>query len=113
MWLNILGFVVSIIFYFSVFFNKPVPPETVRNPLQDTLLKIDFLVRNELKALQEQQDSLLSILRAREDTLSQHEKLINEEKRKIHLILKSDWDSLSVKQRERYTRELVNKFKKH
>jgi len=111
MWLNIVGFIASIIFYCSVQFKVSQPPEIVRNPLQDTLLHIDFKLTDEIRQLQHQQKILIEVLKHNKDKLAEEKGKVSQAKDKIHITIKTDWDSLPKKQKDKYTEQLIDKFK--
>lgn len=111
MWLNILGFVISIIFYCSVQFRVSDPPEIVRNPLQDSLMRIDILLTEEVRQLKQQQDTLLIALRHREQSYNRQQEKISEVKEKMHLTIKSDWDGLPKSEKDRYAERLIAQIK--
>ena len=71
MWVNIAGFVVSMIFYLSVEHSFIKPSEIQKNPLQDALVKIDAKLTQELKQLKQQQDSLVQVIHTHEERLAQ------------------------------------------
>lgn len=112
MWFNILGFIISIIFYCSVQFRVSDSPEIVRNPLQDSLFKIDFILTAEIQELKQQQNVLLDVLKKREERLLQQEEKISRVKDKINITIKSDWDGLPKSQKDRYAESLITKIKK-
>ena len=110
MWLNIVGFFISLVFYLSVEHNIQ-PIQSAHNPLQDTLLKIDFKLDNEIKSLKSKQDSLLGMLKQDKEKQDKQQVLVNQAKAKILFTIHSDWESLSQKQKEKYTNELITKLK--
>lgn len=112
MWVNIAGFVASMIFYLSVENTFIKPPEVPKNPLQDTLVKIDLKLTNEIKQLKQQQDSLVQVIQSHEEKLAQAQTQVQKEKVKIITTLHSEWDTLTTQQQETYTNQLISKLKK-
>lgn len=112
LWLNIMGFVISFFFYLALLFKRTSPDMPAHNRAQDSLVVIDFRVRTQLQQMKASQDSFFVRLRKHEKILTTQRGEIETSKRKIRLILKSDWDSLSVDKRRDYTEELIKKLKK-
>lgn len=111
MWLNIAGFIFSLIFYVSMHVGvskSHVPPY---NPLQDSLISAHSALRTELRQLRDQQGIILNIISRREKLLSSQEKDIREKQDRIHTAIKNDWDSISPMKKEQYTRSLIRKLK--
>lgn len=112
MWLNILGVAFSLIFYLSVLFRASGPAAQVRNPARDTLLVVDHKIQWQLRQLQRGQDSLLKSLYTAKTELQVRQTQVLRSKQRIHLLIQSDWDSLSPKVRQRYTERVIQKLKK-
>lgn len=112
MWVNIAGFVASMIFYLSVEHSFIKPAEIPQNPLQDTLVKIDTKLTGELKQLKEQQDSLVQVIHTHEEQVAQTQTQVQKEKVKIITTLHTEWDTLTHQQKEAYTNQLISKLKK-
>jgi len=112
MWVNIIGFVVSLIFYTCIQLGVSKPKTTETNSLRDSLLKVDLLLSKEIRDLREQQAIFLNNLKQRQNILAGQEKEIRKTREKIKITLKSDWDSLSLFQKVSYSSELIDKLKK-
>lgn len=111
MCVNIMGFVASMIFYCTVETGlvKQIPSES---PLQVELVKTDASLKEEVKQLRTQQDSLLKVLNAHVVKLEQTSTEVQKEKIRIINTVRSDWDTLSKQQRQTYTDQLIIKLKK-
>jgi len=110
MWVNIVGFIASLIFYLNVEYNFH-KPEAQPNPLQGELVKVDSRLKEEVQKLRLQQDSLLRVIQAHEIKLTQVQAQVQKQKTKIAMTIHSDWGFLSQKQRENYTNQLIAELK--
>lgn len=112
LWLNIAGFVISFFFYLALLFKGAEQAETVRVPVQDSLLVIDYKVHSQLREIKLRQDSLFHLLRQQQNGLATQQTEVAKARRRIHFMLQSDWDSLPILERRKYTEQLVKKLKK-
>jgi hypothetical protein len=112
MWINIAGFLFSLVFYASVLFRTSENAIPAHTSLQDTLLVVDCKVKSQLFDLGKKQDSLARLLQAQKAVVIAREGKIMKAREKIQLVLQSDWDSIAPVQRELYTAELIKRLKK-
>lgn len=111
-WLNIVGFLASVIFYASIARNMGTPPVFVKNPLHDSLISINARLKADIATLQATEKSLLLSLKAKKEQLAQQQLQVNKATKKIYLNVYSSWDSLTKKEQEKYADQLIKKFKK-
>src|SRR5579884_3078894 len=95
MWVNIIGFFASIIFYLSVEHNIANPAVVAHNPMQDSLVSINARLTAEINRLQSVEKSLKADLQIKKEQAAQEQLQVNKIKQKIYLNVHSSWDNLS------------------
>lgn len=112
MWVNIIGFVVSLIFYVCIQQGVTKPLTAERASLEDSLIKVHAVLCKEISDLREQQRVLFLGLENKKNDLARQESQIRTQREKIHFTMLDEWDSLSTHRKTEYTSELILKLKK-
>lgn len=111
LWLNILGFIVGILFYIRLERkNSPVVPVT--NPVHDSVMVIDTRLSQRVQELKTTQDSLIHELRIGRTALANEKDSVNVIRRQIHVTLNSDWDSMDARSRKAYLNRVMSNLQK-
>lgn len=105
-----LGFLVTILFYLNMGRFSP-PAVMVKNPMQDSLISINARLKAQIATLQAAEKKLNNVLQAHTQKLKYQQVKAGKQKQKIYLNLHSSWDSLTKTEREKYTDQLIKKFK--
>jgi len=113
MWLNIFGFIASVIFYCSVEYNFTKPLELQKNPLQDSLVSINTKLNTEIQGLKEVEKNLLAELQTHTQKLEQQQEQTNKVKTKMLITIHSDWENLPKHEQDNYVNQLIKNLKKH
>ena len=115
MWLNIISFMVGLIFYADMIFKFSHTETSIvpGNKATDSLLVIDTRLHEDIKTLQMQQDSLVQELR--NSQIKENKGIEKEvvERKQLYTTIHSDWDKLPATVQDNYTNQLLIKLKKH
>ena len=112
MWLNIISFVIGILFYIRVERNLNKHVEPLEDTAKDTLVIVDTKLNYKIKELKQVEENIVRELRRYEKKLSEEQSMVIASRRQIYITIKSDWDSLSVQEQEAYVNNVI-KILKH
>lgn len=111
MWLNVLGFIIGILFYFRLESNsKQIVP--VVNPLHDSVLVIDTKLNLQIEALKIQQEQLTQELKNNSQKLIEQNKTVIVLRQQLQVELNADWDSLSKHEQDAFIKTTIEQLKK-
>lgn len=112
MWLNVIGFFASLVFYISVAI-KTHAPEIIEpvNSLRDSSLIVDARLHEKINELKQTQDSILIEIRGKQNQL---QNMVSQGVVIRHHIIQTihnDWDSLSPQKQEAYISQIMSNLK--
>lgn len=113
LWLNVIGFVLSLIFYIRMDYRnhhlpEPLPPQP--NALHDSALVLQTELRVKLMALKHTQDSVRSVLKAAQSRYDRDQGRIREARQNLKLTLSKDWQNLNQSEKEAYLNRVFTQF---
>jgi hypothetical protein len=111
-WINVLSFILSILFYFRMGYNLNKPVFVMDNTSKDSLLVSDTRLKIQVQQLKYANDSLQKKLEERKAAIGNAEKKASVIRRKLFVTIHSDWDSLPIPEREKYTTKVITNLKK-
>jgi hypothetical protein len=114
LWLNIISFLVGVIFYADMIFNFSHPPTEIipENKAKDSLLVIDARLHEDITGLKMQQDSLVYELRNNQVKADKGMQQEVTERKQLYSTIHSDWDKLPAQVQDNYVNQLLIKLKK-
>ncbi len=112
MWVNVLGFLVGILFYVRMEVHNSSKANYPTIALHDSVLAINTELQLEVKHLKATQDSLINDLQATKIRLVKQKKNVSEIRQQIQHNLNSDWQSLSAEEQSQYINQITNQPKK-
>jgi biopolymer transport protein ExbB/TolQ len=112
MWLNVLSFIVGIIFYFRLE-HKYEQPTTViqQSATKDSVFYLNTQLNYKIADIKRSQDSLIKLLRINQDKQQQAKKNISVIRHQLYSTLKSDWDTLNREQQNAYIKQFISNLK--
>ena len=107
MWVNVISFLIGIIFYIRVERNFKTKPSLSITPTeQSQIVVVQSNLQIQLSHLQRRQDSIISELQTQKLFVNQLADKNQSIQEKITAIVNADWDKLSKEQKEKYIEQL-------
>jgi hypothetical protein len=107
MWVNVISFLIGIIFYIRVEHNFKTKPSLSITPTeQSQIAVVQSNLQIQLSHLQKRQDSIISELQTQKLFVNQLANRNQSIQEKITAIVNADWDKLSKEQKEKYIEQL-------
>ena len=112
MWLNVLSFIVGIIFYFRLEHKYEQPTMVIpSNATKDSVFYLNSQLNSKIADIKHSQDSLIKILRLNQDRQQQTKKNITVIRHQLYSTIKSDWDTLNREQQNAYIKQFISNLK--
>ena len=107
MWVNVISFLIGIIFYIRVERNfKSKPSLSITPTEQSQIVVVQSNLQVQLSHLQKRQDSIINELQTQKVFVNQLANKNQSIQEKITAIVNADWDKLSKEQKEQYIKQL-------
>lgn len=112
MWLNVLSFIIGILFYLRMEHNTKTPTAIIQTSLiKDSVLVIDTELKMQVQHLKHTQDSLLLDIRTKKTLAKTQKKNVAVIRHQLQTTLKSDWDTLNREQQNAYLKQVMLNLK--
>ncbi len=112
MWLNVLSFIVGIIFYFRLEHKYEQPTTIIQsNATKDSVYYLNTQLNYKIADIKRSQDSLIKLLRINQDKQQQAKKNITVIRHQLYSTIKSDWDTLNLEQQNAYIKQFISNLK--
>ena len=112
MWLNVVGLLIGIIFYFRLEHKYEQPTTIIQsNATKDSVFYLNTQLNYKIADIKRSQDSLIKILRINLNNQQQAKKNITVIRHQLQTSLKSDWDSLNRTQQNAYLKQVMLNLK--
>ena len=112
LWLNVVSFVIGILFYFKIAHNTEHEKEVPGiNPAYDSLLIITTKLDTQIKELKQVQEKLVTEISVEKMKLTEQTTEVNVHRQHIHSIINSDWNSLNKDQQDAYINHIMLNLK--
>jgi len=112
MWINLLSFIVGILFYFRLEHNaEKNQPVIISTPIKDSVLVINAQLKSQIQQLKITQDKLIKEIHQNTELLNTQKKNVTVIRHQLQATIQSDWDSLSTKQQNAYVNQIISILK--
>ena len=112
MWLNVVGLLVGIIFYFRLEHKYEQPTTIIQsNATKDSVFYLNTQLNSKIADIKRSQDSLIKLLRINQDKQQQAKKNITVIRHQLYSTIKSDWDTLNREQQNAYIKQFISNLK--
>lgn len=112
MWLNVVGLLVGIIFYFRLEHKYEQPTTIIQsNATKDSVFYLNTQLNSKIADIKRSQDSLIKILRINQDRQQQAKKNVTVIRHQLYSTIKSDWDTLNREQQNAYIKQFISNLK--
>lgn len=112
MWLNVVGLLVGIIFYFRLEHKYEQPTTIIQsNATKDSVFYLNTQLNYKIADIKRSQDSLIKLLRINQDKQQQAKKNITVIRHQLYSTIKSDWDTLNREQQNAYIKQFISNLK--
>lgn len=112
MWMNILGFIIGILFYFRLERNAEKPTTIIQsNAIKDSVLVINTELKSQLQQIKITQDSLIKEIRQNTELLRTQKNNVTVIRHQLQASIESDWDSLNTQQQNAYINKIMSNLK--
>jgi hypothetical protein len=112
MWLNVVGLLIGIIFYFRLEHKYEQPTTIIQsNATKDSVFYLNTQLNYKIADIKRSQDSLIKLLRINQDKQQQAKKNITVIRHQLYSTLKSDWDTLNREQQNAYIKQFISNLK--
>lgn len=112
MWLNVVGLLVGIIFYFRLEHKYEQPTTIIQsNATKDSVFYLNTQLNSKISDIKRSQDSLIKLLRINQDKQQQAKKNITVIRHQLYSTIKSDWDTLNREQQNAYIKQFISNLK--
>jgi hypothetical protein len=101
-WINVLSFILSILFYFRMGYNMNKQVVVMDNTSKDSLLVSDTRLKMQVQQLKYVNDSLQKKLQEHKAAIRNAEKKTAVIRRKLFVTIHGDWNNLPIPLREEY-----------
>jgi hypothetical protein len=110
-WINIVSFLVGILFYFRLERNMKKPTAMVDHKIYDSLLVNDAKLSNEIFHLRQSQENIISAIEQQKQRLSTSQHKVKVARNKIDVTVHNEWKNISPKEREEYVKQTMSNLK--
>ena len=112
MWLNVVGLLIGIIFYFRLEHKYEQPTTIIQsNATKDSVFYLNTQLNSKIADIKRSQDSLIKLLRINQDKQQQAKKNITVIRHQLYSTIKSDWDTLNREQQNAYIKQFISNLK--
>ena len=111
LWLNVIGFIVGILFYVRMEHRTKSEPTT--NQIHDTVLVIESKLKTEIQHLKVNQDSLLQEIKQNNELIKKQTKSLTVLRQQLNQVINSDWDNLSESEQNAFINQTLQQLKNH
>ena len=112
MWLNVVGLLIGIIFYFRLEHKYEQPTTIIQsNATKDSVYYLNTQLNYKIADIKRSQDSLIKLLRINQDKQQQAKKNITVIRHQLYSTIKSDWDTLNIEQQNAYIKQFISNLK--
>jgi hypothetical protein len=112
MWLNVVGLLIGIIFYFRLEHKYEQPTTIIQsNATKDSVFYLNTQLNYKIADIKRSQDSLIKILRINLNNQQQAKKNITVIRNQLYSTIKSDWDTLNREQQNAYIKQFISNLK--
>lgn len=112
MWINLLGFLVSILFYIRLEQKDKRITVVTENPLKDSALIINTQLQLKIKQLGQTHDSLIQQIQKGKTLLIQNKQTVKSVFKYLQQQFNSDWQTLTKEQQDAYIQKISTNPKK-
>ena len=112
MWLNVVGLLIGIIFYFRLEHKYEQPTTIIQsNATKDSVYYLNTQLNYKIADIKRSQVSLIKLLRINQDKQQQAKKNITVIRHQLYSTIKSDWDTLNREQQNAYIKQFISNLK--